>query len=251
MKHYIITGASRGFGRYLAEELAGNDVSFYLIARSNMKELQEILEKKGSKVHIYHADLSETHKLPGLNHDIFKKIDRQKTEFIALVNNAGMLEPVGPVGKYDPGTYLKSLEVNFTAPLVLTHLFVHEVQNWPCRKQVVMISSGAAIKAYYGWSNYCSTKAGLNRFTEALALEQKSFPYPIEAFAFNPGRIDTQMQDIIREQSADDFPLVDDFIRSKEKGHLGDPAKVAAKLVRLMNDSNVPAGKMVVAAEIE
>ena len=251
MKQYIITGASRGFGRYLAEALAGDNITFHLVARSNMKEVQESIEKKGGKVLVHHADLSDTHKLPGLNHDIFKKIDRQQTEYIAIVNNAGMLEPVGPVGKYDPETYWKSLEVNFTAPLMLTYLFVHEVQEWTCRKQVVMISSGAAVKAYYGWSNYCSTKAGLNRFTETLALEQEGFQHPIEAFAFNPGRIDTQMQDIIREQSEDDFPLVDDFIRSKEKGHLGDPAKIAAKLVRLMNDGNVPVGKMIVAAEME
>ena len=251
MKHYIITGASRGFGRYLAEALAGDNTTFHLVARSNMREVQETIEKKGGKVYVHHADLSDTHKLSGLNHDVFKKIDRQQTDYIALVNNAGMLEPVGPVGKYDPETYRKSLEVNFTAPLMLTHLFVHEVQEWTCRKQVVMISSGAAIKAYYGWSNYCSTKAGLNRFTETLALEQKGFPHPVEAFAFNPGRIDTQMQNVIREQSADDFPLVDDFIRSKEKGHLGDPAKIAAKLVRLMNDGNIPTGKMVVAAEME
>ena len=251
MKHYIITGASRGFGRYLAEALAGDNTTFHLVARSYMKEVQTSIEKKGGKVHVLHADLSDTYKLPGLNHDIFKKIDRQQTEYIAMVNNAGMLEPIGPVGKYDPETYRKSLEVNFTAPLMLTHLFVHEVQEWTCRKQVVMISSGAASKAYYGWSNYCSTKAGLNRFTETLALEQKGFQHPIEAFAFNPGRIDTQMQDIIREQSEDDFPLVDDFIRSKEKGHLGDPAKIAAKLVRLMNEDNIPTGKMIVAAEME
>ncbi|HKI43703.1 MAG TPA: SDR family NAD(P)-dependent oxidoreductase [Balneolales bacterium] len=251
MKHYIITGASRGFGRYLAEALAEDNTTFHLVARSNMREVQESIENKGGKVHVHHADLSDTHKLPGLNHDIFKKIDRQQTEYIVLVNNAGMLEPVGPVGKYDPETYRRSLEVNFTAPLLLTYLFVHAVQDWTCRKQVVMISSGAAIKAYYGWSNYCSTKAGLNRFTETLALEQKGFKHPVEAFAFNPGRIDTQMQNVIREQSADDFPLVDDFIRSKEKGHLGDPVKIAAKLVRLMNDGNVPAGKMIVAAEME
>lgn len=250
MKQFVITGASRGFGRYLAESLAGSNTMFHLIARSSLKEVAAVLEQKGSKVIIHHADLTETHKLSSLNHDIFKKIDEKQTEFIALINNAGMLEPVGPVGKYDPETYRKSLEVNFTAPLLLTHLFVHAVQEWDCRKQVVMISSGAALKAYYGWSNYCSTKAGLNRFTETLALEQEGFPHPIEAFAFNPGRIDTQMQDIIREQSADDFPLVDDFIRSKEKGHLGDPAKIAAKLVRLMNDGNIPAGKMVVAAEM-
>ncbi len=251
MKHYIITGASRGFGRYLAEALAGDNTTFHLVARSNMREVQEAIEKKGGKVYVHHADLSDTHKLAGLNHDIFKKIDWQQAEYIALVNNAGMLEPVGPVGKYDPETYRKSLEVNFTAPLLLTHLFVHEVQEWACRKQVVMISSGAATKAYYGWSNYCSTKAGLNRFTETLALEQKGFMHPVEAFAFNPGRIDTQMQNVIREQSADDFPLVDDFIRSKEKGHLGDPAKIATKLVRLMNNGNVPTGKMIVAAEME
>ncbi len=251
MKQYIITGASRGFGRYLAEALGGDEVTFHLVARGNMEQVSEVLRKKGSSVYLHHVDLAEAWNLSRLHHHIFQEVDPLRTESITLVNNAGMLEPVGPIGKYDSEAYRKSLEVNFVAPLTLTCLFVQKVQKWICPKQVVMISSGAANKIYFGWSNYCSAKAGLNRFTEALALEQKEFKYPVHAFAFNPGRTDTQMQQVVREQSAEDFPMVDSFIRSKREGTLADPVEVSAKLARLILSGEAPPGKMIDAADVE
>lgn len=250
MRHVIITGASRGFGKELAEQLIDSDQVLHLVARSNMTAfVHEIQEKNGHAIS-YEFDLSETSHIPILMEQIFLNIELKKTDGIALVNNAGLLKPIGPVGKYPVNEYLTNLEVNFVAPLILTHQFIHKFQDARTRKRVVMISSGAADKAYHGWSHYCSTKAGINRFMQVLALEQESEPQPIEIFAFNPGMMETAMQEEIRKQDKQNFQFVEKFVKAKEAGMVGDPVEVSRKLKKILWSSSFPTGKVVKVSDL-
>ncbi|HKJ32879.1 MAG TPA: (S)-benzoin forming benzil reductase [Balneolales bacterium] len=250
MRHIIITGASRGFGAKLAENFAKKNITLHLIARSDLSDLKSELSKKASDVFSYQFDLSKSEDIINLHQQVFKNIQKEDTDWIVLINNAGLLKPMGPVGKYPVDDYRVNLEVNFIAPLLLTHLFVNELKEFKGEKRVVMISSGAANKAYYGWSHYCSTKAGVNRFMEVVSLEQKDLDYPVKILAFNPGKMETNMQKEIRSQKKEDFLFVKKFINAKEHGLVGDPEIVSQKLIEVVWSENFPDGEIINFADI-
>ena len=112
-----------------------------------------------------------------------------------------------------------------------------------CRKVVASISSGAALKGYAGWSLYCATKAGLEGFVRALALEQQPEPHPLLAVSIDPGVVDTQMQALIRTMSKRDFPEVERFIRRKNEGGLSAPSRVAAAVLRVLSAPTLVGGQ--------
>ena len=78
-----------------------------------------------------------------------------------------------------------------------------------------------------------------------IALEQDSMEHKVETAVFNPGRIETDMQELIRELNKEDFPLVDDFIESEKDGRNQPTGEVAEKLVQLFTGENYPHGEIV------
>lgn len=251
MKHVIITGASKGFGASLTRKMIGSGQCYHLIARGQMDDLVAEIEKQGATVFRYAFDLSETGEIEGLMNRIAGSITPESATFIALVNNAGMLSPIGPVGKYDAGTYHKNLQVNFTAPAMLSHCFIQKFQHYTAVKRIVMISSGAANNPYHGWSHYCSTKAGVDMLTKCIALEQSKMEHPVHCISFNPGRMETDMQREIRNVGKNDFEMVDDFIRARNQGELGDPDAVAAILADQLFADRFPNGRILRRSELE
>lgn len=242
-RHIILTGASKGFGRDLSLQLAAEDTILHLIARSDVTGIIPELEGRGASVRAWRQDLSMTEDLADLMHEITADIAGGDPGFIALINNAGMIDPVGPAGQYDFREYKKNLEINFTAPLLLTHQFIGRFQSIDAVKRVVMVSSGAAFKPYHGWSHYCSTKAGVEMFVRAVSIEQEKCERPVSIVAFNPGRISTQMQEKIRKASSADFPMVDDFISAWENGLIGNSKEVARLLAGLLMAEHFPSGE--------
>jgi benzil reductase ((S)-benzoin forming) len=250
MKHVIITGASRGFGASIAINISKKDVVLHLVARSDMSELAANIQDEASDVYTYEFDLSKTDMISQLHKKIFNNITLNDAESIVLINNAGLLKPIGPVGKYPVDEYRTNVEVNYVAPVLLTQLFVNETENFKGDKKVIMISSGAANKAYYGWSHYCSTKAGLNRYMEVLSLEQKDLEFPVRTMAFNPGMMETNMQKEIRSQTKEDFLFVEKFLNAKEHGLVGDPDVVSMKMINLLWTDRFPDGEVINAADL-
>ena len=67
-----------------------------------------------------------------------------------------------------------------------------------------------------------------------LAVEQENQTYPIKVLALAPGVVDTAMQDLIREQTAERFPMLDRFVSLKENDQLVNPQTVAGRIVDLL-----------------
>jgi NAD(P)-dependent dehydrogenase (short-subunit alcohol dehydrogenase family) len=112
-----------------------------------------------------------------------------------LVNNAGVIEPIGALAETDPDAWKRSIEVNLvgayhTARATLPQML--EAGNGT----VINVSSGAAHRPLEGWGAYCAGKAGLAMLTEAIALECADAG--IRAFGLAPGVVDTDMQATIR-----------------------------------------------------
>jgi len=224
MNVYIITGASKGIGFELAKQL-GSEGHFVIgIART-------ISKLDGVK--FIRADLSETEKLEALMDEIIAVSPREAVSF-TLINNAGMVDPIGLIGAINAEDITKAVALNLTAPMILSNTFIGTLKNFKGVKRIVNISSGAGRNAYEGWGTYCSTKAGLDHFSRVVALEQGSAEHPVDIVSIAPGIIDTGMQETIRRSREEAFPLLDRFIDYKEKGLLSSAEQTAGQLIAFM-----------------
>ncbi|WP_024870818.1 SDR family NAD(P)-dependent oxidoreductase [Tolumonas lignilytica] len=223
MKLAIISGGSKGLGHAIAEKLI---VDGY-----------QVVEFSRSAPHAYSVKLDFSAPdlmLPALSANLETLAAKQWDE-IVVVSNAASLSPIGPTSKKNSMAVLANININFTSAILFMSEVIKHFQSQPCRKVLASISSGAALKAYSGWSLYCSAKAGLESYVRTVAVEQESETSPFVMLNIDPGVMDTDMQSLIRSSHKDDFPAVDYFIHRKESGELRTPDQVAIGVVKILH----------------
>ncbi|WP_200232456.1 SDR family NAD(P)-dependent oxidoreductase, partial [Rubrivivax gelatinosus] len=169
-------------------------------------------------------------------------IDPARCAEVLVFNNAGRLDPIGPVWAKPVDEVLAHLNVNLSSAILVLSEVMRHFRDSPGRKLLVNVSSGAALKAYAGWSLYGTAKAGMEAFIRGLAVEERHQPRPFVAVSVDPGVIDTGMQALIRDTSAQDFPEVLRFVRRYEAGGLVPADTVAAAILELVARDDLESG---------
>ena len=187
----IVTGASRGLGADIARWLARAGARITVVARSGeaLSALADEIGRQGGSVHRITADVSED----GACREIAQEALSHFGAIDALVNNAGILEPVSRIAEADPDRWLYNIRVNLAGPFQLVRAAIPALRK--SRGRVINVSSGAAVKAIAAWSADCVSKAGLTHFTRLLAEEEPL----VTAVSIRPGVVDTAMQRLIRQ----------------------------------------------------
>lgn len=226
---YIITGASKGIGEALANQLEQDSNHEVLrLARTNPNALPNLIT----------VDLTdETASVKVMTDWLNPRLATATS--VTLINNAGTVEPMGIVGKINASQLSQALMLNIGAVIALTSAFVELTDNFNGQKFVMNISSGAGRNAYEGWGVYCATKAAVDRFTEVLMKEQSTKKNPVKVTSIAPGIIDTDMQSTIRSHSEEYFPNVDRFIDYKNTGKLSSPEATAAALINYLHSEKM------------
>jgi benzil reductase ((S)-benzoin forming) len=247
MRHMIVTGVSKGLGEAVVNHLIESEESIHLttIGRSENHRLKEKAEKEGMPLQFYECDLSIVDRIEPLMEEIFTGMDISDITGLYLLNNAGVVEPVAPLSRCKSSEILNNLHINLAAPMVLTSAFIRLSENMTIEKRVATITSGASMRAEYGWSAYCSAKAGVNLFTGCAAAEEQEKKHGVKLIAFSPGIMDTDMQQRIRNVSREDFKEVNKFIKYKEEGELTPPAIVAEKLLQILFADDIRNGEFI------
>jgi NAD(P)-dependent dehydrogenase (short-subunit alcohol dehydrogenase family) len=224
----IVTGGGRGFGRAIAETLARLG-AHVVIASRNAPELDGVaiaIKKAGGKVLAQTADVADERQVQ----ELVLATERWVGPPTILVNNAGVLDPIGPLVETSPALWLRNIAINVGGTYLVTRAVLPGMLDRDYGR-VVNISSGAAEKASAGWSAYCVAKAGVDQLTRVLALELEGTG--VTAAAFHPGYMDTAMQERIRRASPQAFPRVEEYREAHRDGRLKDPhdpARVVAYL---------------------
>lgn len=234
MHYYIVTGTSSGIGEAIARSLLSGQHRVFCISRRLNESLTDLASSIQGSLWYMEADLSDTGRIPRLMSDIFSIILTDDVTAIALINNAGMLEPQVPAGKYDLAGLQQHINLNLVAPMLLTSEFIAYTSTMYVPKSVINISSGAASSPYAGWGPYCSSKAGLDMFTRTTALEQRQNAYPVRILSVAPGIVDTPMQARVRATDEVDFPMKPRFQKLFEDNRLSQPRDVAQKIIPLI-----------------
>lgn len=214
MTKAIVTGDSRGLGAALATQLSEAGAEVLGISRSSIPSV----------------DLSNPDALTAWldGGELAAFLDGASD--IILINNAGTVAPSALVGQADPAAIVAAVNLNVTAPLLLTDA-VLRLRPEGATVRIAHISSGAGRHAYPGWAVYCATKAALDLHAQALAAENQD---GVRVASIAPGIVDTDMQGDIR--ASDGFPLRDRFVAYKQEGRLASP-DVAARQVLTIIDS--------------
>lgn len=238
VNYIIITGGSKGIGEGIAKQLIHEGNHLIIISRTENESLKSEGSKKNAAVDFVLFDLGHTYDISGLMGEIFEKINPEKADKLILVNNAGVINPIGYIEDCDPAYIQNHISINLIAPMILSGEFIRRSKSWKCDKRILNISSGAAKNPYLGWSNYCTGKAGIDMFTKCVAQEQEREKFPVKVIAISPGIIDTGMQTIIRSTTTDQFPMRDKFVEFKEKGQLIPPEKAGKKIADILMSDN-------------
>ncbi|MBT2131714.1 SDR family oxidoreductase [Aliiroseovarius lamellibrachiae] len=185
-KTVVITGASRGIGEAAAHIFAAAGANVVLTARS-AGQIGAIADAIGDNALAVTCDVSRFA-------DVKAVIDAAVAKFGSvdvLINNAGVIEPIGPLIESDPDEWGHVIDVNlkgvYYGMRAVMPLMVAQGGG-----TVLTISSGAAHRAIEGWAHYCASKAGAKMMTEAL--HQEAAGQGIRAIGLSPGTVATQMQ---------------------------------------------------------
>lgn len=234
LKYFIITGTSRGLGESIVKQIMDKNHTLFCISRKQNNELKEIAFEKGINLYYFSCDLQKTEEIEKVMERIFSSIDFSNAEGIYLVNNAGVIDPIKPIGKASPRELAENIHVNLLAPMLLSTYFTRHTASFATKKVIVNISSGAANRARQGWAAYSSSKAGIDMFTKSVGFEQETAEHPVTMISFSPGVMDTEMQEVIRKTKKEDFTEVEQFIEFNEKGMLRSPDFVAGVVLDLI-----------------
>lgn len=224
-KVVVVTGASRGLGAGIARVAHRSGASLGLCSRGApvLADAARVLA-----VRLDVTDAPAVDRFAAAAFDRFGHVD-------LWINNAGVLEPVGPLRTLEPQAIHQLLDINVFGVALGSRAYVRELHRRDGQGVLLNISSGAARNAYHGWSAYCASKAAVDRLSEALSLEERS---RVAVYSVTPGVIDTEMQATIRAKSADEFPDVQRFRELHARHALSAPEAAAEKLLRFAFDPN-------------
>ena len=219
----IVTGHTKGLGKALAEELLTRKIPVLGLARGLSDDLPTQFPDLFTQVQL---DLSNVPELQAWLAGAQLRDYLDGCEQALLVNNAGVVQPVGALHLQDPAEVAMAVSLNVAAPLMLSAAVATAMLGKQVR--ILHVSSGAARSAYPGWSVYCATKAALDHHARAVALDGVD---GVRVCSLAPGVIDTDMQAAIRATPADRFPMRERFMDLKRDGALVSPADCAREVI--------------------
>ena len=185
----FVMGASVGIGASVAEILVGQGASVAIAARRG-DELRALAARLGPKVLPLVCDVAD--------HAAVKAaVDKAAGHFGRLdhlVNNAGVIEPIGRVDATDPVLWARAIQINLVGAYHAIHACLPHLLA--TKGVIVNVSSGAAHRPQEGWGSYCASKAGLAMLGRSLMLEYGKLG--LRTYGFAPGGVRTAMQEKIR-----------------------------------------------------
>ena len=187
----IVTGAGRGIGRAISISLAEAGAAVTCLARteSELQDTVDIIVGTGGRAQAVVCDVSD----PATPEHVLGVTEAWAGPVDLLVNNAGVLGPVGWFADTDVDEWTRCLDINFGAVARLSRA-VAEGMVERGRGRIVNVSSfgaGAPGIPPLGVSAYLVSKTALARFTEVVAAELQ--PHGVFAFAVDPGGVYTAM----------------------------------------------------------
>ncbi|MEY5100017.1 MAG: hypothetical protein RJA36_2736 [Pseudomonadota bacterium] len=232
----ILTGASRGMGHAMAQQLLSPDRVLLCISRHVDDELAHQAQLSGAHLEQWSQDLADGAEAAERLELWLHSLHAPGLASATLINNAGVIPSIGPLERCPPQELDRALRVGLEAPMQLTGAFLRATQawvdaGWLGARKVLNISSGLGRRPMAAQAPYCAVKAGLDHFSRCVALEQAERPGGARIVALAPGVIATGMQLQLRSADPAHFPDRARFVGLHEQGLLASPEQAAAQVL--------------------
>ena len=231
---FILTGASRGMGAAIAEQLLAPGHVLLCLSRRTNAALADRARDMGAACTQWEADLAQPVEAAAHLQAWIAALDANAFTGATLINNAAGLTRIGAIDDCADTDLSSALRVGLEAPVLLTAAFLRATREWAAARRVLNISSGLGRRAMAGQASYCAVKAGLDHFSRALALDEATRANGACVVALAPGVIDTDMQVQLRSADAAGFPEQANFQALKDKGLLTSAPDAAARVLAFL-----------------
>jgi NAD(P)-dependent dehydrogenase (short-subunit alcohol dehydrogenase family) len=226
---FILTGASRGMGLAIAEQLLSPDHTLLCLSRHTNEALAAQAGRAACPLEQWPLDLAHSGEAAARLRQWLAGQTASGYASATLINNAGVIPRIGPLREADD--LARALRVGLEAPMLLSAAFLGATESWPLPRKVLNISSGLGRRPMASQAAYCAAKAGMDHFTRCLALEEALTPHGAKVCSLAPGVIDTDMQVQLRGADAAAFPDRARFEQLKSGDQLDSPASAARKVL--------------------
>lgn len=227
----ILTGASRGMGLAMAEQLCVRDAVLLCISRQRSEPLATRAQREGARLTQWQADLADPKPVAERLHAWLAGQEPATCASVTLINNAGVIGQLGPLEAGQAQDMAQTLQIDLLAPIQLASVFLAATRGWTMPRRILNISSGLGRRAMAGSALYCAAKAGMDHYSRCVALDEARKPHGLRIVSLAPGVIDTDMQTQLRAGDPQLFPDRENFTRLKDTDSLTSPEQAAGQVL--------------------
>jgi 3-oxoacyl-[acyl-carrier protein] reductase len=216
-KRALVTGASRGIGRAIAQELARAGADVVIGYRSGKDEAEQLASELGARA--IQADVASV--------DDAKRLVDEAGDVDVLVNNAGLTRD-GLLARMSDDDWDTVLQTNLSSVFYTCRAVTRPMMKKRAGS-IVNISSVVGVHGNWGQTNYAASKAGIIGFTKSLARELGS--RNIRANVVAPGYVKTQLTDVLPEEATAAM------IQNTPLGRVAEPDEIAGAVRFLASEA--------------
>ncbi len=216
----IVTGSTGGIGHCIVKQaiIKGNINRIYCQYR-NKEKFNRLFDANNPKM------ISEKHNATDEYKDslIIQELYKSKPQELACISTMFDINPIKRIGTYSLKEIKENVSVNVLNMVSFINMLLQFKQTCNTNLRIINIDSGAAYKPLDGWGMYCASKAYVNMFFKVVQLENPD----IKIVSYDPGVVDTQMQEKIRMVDHAVFGQVELFREYYNRKLLNSPDKIA------------------------
>ena len=189
IKFAVITGGTKGLGKFLVHRFWLASFSLVVIARQEadiLKVLKGLPKRDDQKALALPCDMGS----PGKVAELVERLKNSCPQLKVIINNAAVQGPIGPVWGNDFSAWQQALQVNLLAPVTICNGLIPLMIS-SGGGSIINLSGGGATGPRANFSAYATAKAGLVRFSETIAEELKTSDIRVNCIA--PGAMKTDM----------------------------------------------------------
>lgn len=237
---FVLTGASRGMGLSMAEQLLAPGHHVVCLSRQGNAALQTLANERGASLEQWSVDLAKPVPAAARLGNWLAQHDAAQWASATLINNAGVIPTVTSLSQCPAAEVSQALRVGLEAPMLLMQAFLGSTlawvnAGWRGPRKVLNISSGLGRRAMAAQAPYCAAKAGMDHMSRCVALDEAQHPHGAQVVSLAPGVIDTDMQVHLRGASAQHFPDHERFVALHTQGQLASPAQAAQRVLAYLS----------------
>lgn len=212
----IITGASRGIGKAVAERLAKDGFAVvvnYASSAAEAEQVASIIKGQGGEAIAIKADVSDAAQVE----ELFRKTLKKFGTVDVVVQNSGIM-PLSPIGKGDAATFDQVISVNLRGTFLV---LAQAAQHISTGGRIIAFSSSVLTKSFPTYGPYIASKAGVEGLVHVLANELRGRDVTVNAVAPGPIATDLFLKDKNEEQLAQ-------FTKMSPLERMGQPSDIAS-----------------------